>query len=167
MWEIVSATGEWAGAIVVVASLLYLARQIKQINEQSRASARYSFLNAYGLANASIGEDKHSADVFSRGIRGAELDEGERMQFIVLLGQFFNTWGVMFDLHQEGQLPDSQWKVVRTDMKAILQTPGGFALWNDILIHNYEVEFISYVNSLRDSEEDTFDILTGGLAQDA
>jgi hypothetical protein len=40
MWEIVSATGEWAGAIVVVASLLYVARQIKQTNEQSRAAAR-------------------------------------------------------------------------------------------------------------------------------
>jgi hypothetical protein len=166
MWEIVSATGEWAGAIVVVASLLYLARQIKQTNEQSRAAARYSFLNAYGLANAAIGEDNHSADVFSRGMRSAELDEGEHMQFVVLLGQFFNTWSVMFDLHQEGQLPESQWKVVRTDIKAVLQTPGGFALWNDTLVHNYDGRFVSFVSSLRASGENTFDILKGGLAQE-
>jgi hypothetical protein len=99
-------------------------------------------------------------------MRGAELDEGERMQFIALLGQFFNTWGVMFDLHNEGQLPESQRKVVRTDIKAVLQTPGGFALWNDILVHNYEGDFVSYVSSLRDSEECTFDILKGGSAQE-
>mgnify|MGYP001825533351 FL=1 len=167
MWEIISATGEWAGAIAVVASLLYLARQIKLANDQSRAAARYSFLDAYGLANAAVGEDKHSAGVFSRGLRGAELDEGERMQFIVLAGQFFNTWGVMFDLHNEGQLPESQWKVVRTDMKGVLQTPGGLALWNDILIHNYERSFIDFATSLLESDENTFDILVDRVASES
>ena len=44
------------------------------------------------------------------------------MQFVALLGQFLNTWGVMYDLHQEGQLPESQWIVVRTDILASLTT---------------------------------------------
>ena len=55
-WEMIGATGEWAAAIAVVASLLYLARQIKLANQQSKGAARYSFLSAYGLANAAIGE---------------------------------------------------------------------------------------------------------------
>ena len=59
-WEIVASTGEWAGAIAVVASLLYLARQIRATNQQSRSAARYSFLDAYGKANAAISESLQS-----------------------------------------------------------------------------------------------------------
>jgi hypothetical protein len=103
-WEVIGSTGEWAGAIAVVASLLYLARQIKLANLQSQALARYSFLDAYGPANATIGGSQDSASVFHPGLSGDDLNEGERMQFIVLLGQFSNTWSVMYDLHQEGQL---------------------------------------------------------------
>lgn len=126
-WQNVGAVGEWVAAIAVIASLLYLARQIKLANLQSEAAARYSFLDAYGLANATIGGSKKAASVFRRGLDNAELDSDERMQFIVLLRQFLNTWSVMFDLHQERQLPENQWHVVRTDIHAALGTPGGTA----------------------------------------
>ena len=43
IWEMIGAIGEWIAAIAVIASLLYLARQIKLANLQSEAVARYSF----------------------------------------------------------------------------------------------------------------------------
>ena len=167
MWEVVSATGEWAGAIAVVASLLYLARQIKQTNEQSRAAARYSFLNAYAVSNASLSSDEQSAGVFSRGLRGAELNEGESMQFLVQLGQWFNTFCVMFDLHNEGQLPESQWKVVRTDLKALVESPGGLKMWKELIVHNHDQPFVDFVNSMIESNEQTFDFLKVGEGKHA
>ena len=88
------------------------------------------------------------------------------MQFIVLTGQFFNTWAVMFDLYREGQLPESQWKVVTTDLKAILNTPGGLALWSDILVHNYDSGFVDFVNDVLSAGEGSYDIRTGGVAQE-
>ena len=157
MWDVISATGEWAGAIAVVASLLYLAKQGRLSNEQSRAAARYSFLEAYGTANAAIGESKENAEVLSRGLRDDDLDEGERMQFLILLGQFFNTWSVMYDLHSEGQLPEGQWKIVRTDIKAILAQPGGRAMWHDIMRHNVDDGFKGWVDSLEGSDETTYE----------
>jgi len=165
-WEMIGATGEWAAAIAVVASLLYLARQIKLANQQSKAAARYSFLSAYGLANATIGESKESASVFHRGLNNDELDPGERMQFILLLGQFLNTWNVMYDLHQEQQLPENQWYVVRTDMHSAFSTPGGKAFWQELGKFNCPQEFADFVDELIASDDKPFNLL-GGSAGDA
>ena len=158
-WEMIGATGEWAAAIAVVASLLYLARQIKLANQQSKAAARYSFLNAYGLANAAIGESKESASIVRRGLDNDELDPDERMQFIVLLGQFMNTWSVMYDLHQENQLPENQWYVVRTDIHAAFGTPGGKAFWQELGKFNSPRKFAAFVDELIDSGDVPFDLL--------
>jgi hypothetical protein len=158
-WEIIGATGEWAAAIVVVASLLYLARQIKLANQQTKAAARYSFLNAYGLANASIGESKESASVFQRGLNNDELDPGDRMQFITLLGQFMNTWSVMYDLHQEHQLPENQWYIVRTDIHVAFSTPGGRAFWQEIGRFNSPKGFVACVEELIDRDDVPYQLL--------
>jgi hypothetical protein len=158
-WEIVASTGEWAGAMAVVASLLYLARQIHLVNLQSRAAARYSFLDAYGIANATIAGSKESALVFEKGLRGDALDGGERMQFIVLLGQFVNTWGVMFDLHEEQLLPANQWTVVRTDILASLSTPGGLHFWKQIGKPNVSREFADWVDELLQGNEQPYQML--------
>ncbi len=158
-WEIVASTGEWAGAIAVVASLLYLARQIHISNLQSQAAARYSYLDAYGMANATIAASKESASVFERGLEGGELVEGERLQFIVMLGQFLNTWGVMYDLHQEGQLPESQWVVVRSDIQASFSTEGGKRFWDEIGRLNVSPEFAKWVEELLKNSEPTYSML--------
>ncbi len=57
-WDAIGATGEWAGAIAVVASLIYLATQVRHANRQTQAAARYSFLEAYGQLNTSIAHNK-------------------------------------------------------------------------------------------------------------
>ncbi len=158
-WEIVASTGEWAGAIAVVASLLYLARQIHFSNLQSQAAARYSFLDAYGQANTTIAASRESAAVFERGLEGGELADGERLQFIVMLGQFLNTWGVMYDLHQEGQLPESQWLVVRSDIHASFSTAGGRRFWDEIGRLNVSTAFAQSVEELLNEGEAPYSML--------
>ncbi|MDJ0657451.1 MAG: hypothetical protein QNJ40_25035 [Xanthomonadales bacterium] len=158
-WEIIGATGEWAAAITVVASLLYLARQIRIANQQSQAAARYSFLDAYGQANAAIGESRESAAIFRRGLAREDLDPDEFMQFFVLLGQFLNTWNVMYYLHQENQLPSTQWHIVETDIQAALSTPGGRAFWQEIGKPNSPKGFIKCVDDLISVDEAPYQIL--------
>ena len=108
-WEAIGAVAEILGAVAVVASLVYLGRQIHQSNAQSQADARYSFLDAYGQLSLTIAANKDLASVFRRGMQGLELDEDEAIQFFVCIGQYLNTWSVLFDLHEERHLPDTQW----------------------------------------------------------
>jgi len=120
-----AAIAEILGAIAVVASLIYLGRQIHQTNAQSQAEARYSFVDAYGQMNLTVAENKELASVFRRGMQGVELDDDEAIQFFAFMGQFLNTWTVLFDLHIEHQLPVTQWTVIRKDIITLLSTPGG------------------------------------------
>ena len=82
--------------------------------------------------NLTIAESKNLASVFRRGMQGLDLDEDEAVQFFVVVGQFLNTWSVLFDLYKENQLPVTQWIVVKKDIITMLSTPGGRAFWDDV-----------------------------------
>jgi len=129
-WDAIGAIGEVIGAVAVVVTLLYVARQIHQANAQTQARARYSFIDAYGRMNSSITESKEVASIFRRGLNGEEFDEDEHIQFFALLGQFLNTWSVLFDLHEDGLLPENQWAMVRLDIITMLSEPGGRKFWD-------------------------------------
>lgn len=128
-WDALGAIGEVIGAIAVVVTLLYVARQIRQASAQTQAQARYSFIEAYGEMNTSITNSKEVASIFRRGIMGDELDADEYYQFFALIGQFINTWSVLFDLHRDGLLPESQWTMVRKDIITMMNEPGGREFW--------------------------------------
>ena len=65
-WDALGAIGEIVGAVAVVVTLIYVARQIHQENAQTQASARYSFIKAYGEMNTSITNSKEVASISLR-----------------------------------------------------------------------------------------------------
>ncbi len=158
-WEAIGALAEFLGAVAVVTSLVYLGRQIHQANAQSRADARYSFLDAYGQISLAIGGNKDLASVFRRGMQGLELDEDEAIQFFVCCGQYLNMWSVLFDLHVERQLPDTQWTVIRKDIITLLSTPGCRAFWNDVGRLGAHDDFRNEVEMILASEETSYKIV--------
>jgi len=138
---------------------VYLGRQIHQANAQSQADARYSFLDAYGQLNLTVAENKNLASVFRRGMQGLDLDEDEAIQYFVLLGQFLNTWSVLFDLHAEGHLPSTQWIVIRKDIITMLSTPGGRAFWDDIGKLGVHDSFQNEVERILASKETSYKVV--------
>ena len=128
-WDAIGAIGELIGAVAVVVTLIYVARQIHQANAQTQAAARYSFIEAYGEMNTSITNNKEVASIFRRGFLGEPLDDDEHYQFFALIGQFINTWSVLFDLHEDGLLPENQWVMVRKDIITMMNEPGGRDFW--------------------------------------
>ena len=81
------------------------------------------------------------------------------MQFFFNLGQWINTWGVMYELHTEGQLPEGQWSIARQDIFEWLSTPGGRAYWERYGRDWMEPRFFAMVDKLLNSGEETHDIL--------
>lgn len=156
-WEIIGATGEWAGALAVVASLIYLASQIRISNKQTQSSARFSFLDSYGQMSASIIENKHSASVYRRGLSAEDLDPDEELQFLFLLGQWINTWSVMYELHCEGQLPEGQWFIARTDLLSTLTTVGGREYWGRLGELGTQPAFFNMVEELLSEQHEAND----------
>ena len=86
-WEVIGATGEWAGAIAVVATLFYLSRQIKiasnQIERQIDIDLRNRMYSAYDPIYQG-----DNADIFYRGLfKIGELTESENFTFDLLMGR--------------------------------------------------------------------------------
>ena len=157
--EFVTAAADAVAAIAVVVSLAYLGRQIHISNLQSQAAARYSFLDAYGAGNATIASSTEASSVFHRGLTNGELSDAEKVQFTVLVGTFLNIWSVMYDLHQEGQLPESQWIVVRTDIHSMFGSGGGLKFWQHIGQKNVSPEFAGFVNEMLSSDNSAYDFI--------
>jgi hypothetical protein len=109
--------------------------------------------------NLTLAGNKELASVFRRGMQGLDLDEDEAIQYLAFLGQFLNTWSVLFDLHVERQLPDTQWIVIKKDMITMLSTPGGRAFWDDVGKLGVHDDFHNEVEKTLASEETSYKVL--------
>jgi hypothetical protein len=148
-----------AGVLLVIPSILYLAFQIQQNTKQLKAAARYQFVEATGQMNAVMAADTRAASVFRRGTENYEsLDADERMQFLVFIGQHMQIHSVMFELYEDGLLPETQWHNVRKDILTIVRSDGGKRIWEEYGRTGLDPEFVAYVERARASAEATYDM---------
>jgi hypothetical protein len=152
--------------IALVPSLIYLALQVKQNTSQLRASARYQFVEATGMMNAAVVSGLQPASTFRRGLAGEALDADESMQFLIMTGQYFQIYSVMFELWTDKLLPDSQWHAVRKDLVTLMASPGGRRIWDDVMSTALETKFVNLVESLASSGEQSYSI-TPSASEDA
>ena len=81
-WEIIGATGEWAGAVAVVITLFYLAMQIKQNTKAMRGGTSFSVNDSLAKNLSAIRSDGEFAEIWLRGLRDLNsLDEVEQIRF--------------------------------------------------------------------------------------
>lgn len=147
-------------AVVLVApTLVYLAFQVRQNTLQMRAAARFQWVEASGQMNALIAGDTAAASVFRRGWDNPDgLDDDERMQFLVHLGQFMQIYSTMYELHQEKLLPDTQWHNCRKDMIGVMNCPGGLWVWETFGRKGLDPAFVAYMEALRGRADESFDL---------
>jgi len=151
--------GEFLGSILVFVTLIYLAIQSRSINKQSQAEARYAFVDAMADINVGIGSSKQVASVWRRGLESIEkLDEDERMQFFMFVGQYANSWAVMYQLHQDRMLPDAQWQIIRNDIISILSSGGGKTFWETGGDAAFDPSFVQWVNEELDTGDRPYDM---------
>jgi hypothetical protein len=89
-WEAVSAVGEWAGTIIVVITLVYLARQVHLNTVTNRLAGITGIADAAREIHFTLAGDRDTARVFLDGISNPEkLDEIDRGRFELFM------WGVL------------------------------------------------------------------------
>lgn len=119
------------GAIAVVATLFYLASQVRQSTKQSEAqglqTAIMKYLDSFESATSSPG----NADIFRRGLNNFDAlvpEEQGSFHSVMhsLLTGFHNAW----DLYEADLLPESDLTAMRGLYVSILMAPGGAQWWN-------------------------------------
>lgn len=105
-WNAIGAVGEVVGALAVIATLAYLARQVKQTRIQIRDQLEQGLRNTGFEAYAPIYEGEH-ARIFHTGlISPGELEAHEAYVFDLLMWRHFSTVLRLKSLYDEGHLTD-------------------------------------------------------------
>jgi len=105
-----AALGDIAAAIAVVASLIYVARQLRQNTNAMIVSNADNFVNFNFQLNTPFALDREFAELWVRaGSDFASLDEVDRQRLIIWEFQAIAAWSNWFNLRQKGLISDANW----------------------------------------------------------
>jgi len=147
--------GELVGAIATVATLAYLAVQIRHNSrglEQNNELMRLSFENHIReegtQLRALIAADPELASLWRRGLAGdADLDRAERDRFELLIVNVLNMLGAQYDARNRGLAASHR----ATYLFYIAKSPGFRDWWRRRRAIGGDVEFGRWIDSLTEA----------------
>ncbi len=82
-WEAIGAVGEVGGAIAVVATLLYLALQVRYLKSQNTAVTLTMLTASFNSFSTQIADSESLSDIVTRGRASySSLNEDEKLRFM-------------------------------------------------------------------------------------
>lgn len=129
-WEAAGAIGEIIGAIAVVATIAYLARQLSA-NTSSNQGIAIAHIITEGREQ--LIRDKDLADVFVRGAANFEdLDANDRLIFSHYVTGMFTFWLSGHYQYERKLLPGDLWIGYAGDIAGFCQHKGTREVWETI-----------------------------------
>ena len=129
-WEVVGSTGEWAGAIAVVATLFYLARQISQSNRLGEADAEREWFDTWNAVVTNFAEDEKTAELVQKGLSSYHSLKGpQKMVFNARMASVFNQTDLARRLCEKGVFSQDVLDKVLGICAGIITTKGGGEWW--------------------------------------
>jgi hypothetical protein len=124
--------GELIGAIATVATLAYLAIQIRSNTRAARSASAQSVHESFSTWYRMLATDKELSDLTAKGLRDySSLSESERARFISVSMSLLLCAQDAFIKWREGSLSPELWSGWEFVMMNLLLTPGGKAFWKE------------------------------------
>ena len=139
--------GELMGGIAVVASLLYVAVQLKQNTNVIRSSARQSIAARASEFQLAVAQNDELLVVVTKLFRQEELSPQEEVRLHFFLGCLFRATEEAFLQHRDGFLEDEYWNKRGNLMLNYLRYPGILESWQDRLRTTYHSAFVEWIES--------------------
>lgn len=146
-WDAVAAVAELLGALGVIASLIYLAGQVRSSGSQSRQASIRSIVNQMNKIWTQMAAERDHAGIWVRGSKGVSnlKDETERVQFSALLLSIFRPYEEIFHYRRDGLVDDWTWESISPQCHALMGTPG-FAHWWEMRKSWFSASFQEHVD---------------------
>lgn len=145
-WEAIGAVGEILGALAVVATLFYLAVQIRQSTRLSQSQIQTELL-ALGHEVHNWKKSPEFAEVVVRANSSFEaLSPAEKEQFETYVFQMLNIWEHAHGNHRRGLMSDSYWDAWNDTFHPNLAHEGWRGVWESAKPHFAE-EFREHVDA--------------------
>lgn len=119
--------GELVAAIATVATLLYLAHQIRQNTKVARSSMRHGITDSVAETGRVLAEGDQLALLMQKHIDGSDLEPHEylRLQAFAYMGT--RNWENIHYQYVSGMLTRQEWGAFRENLKILYQG----SLWQD------------------------------------
>ena len=129
-WTAIGATGELFGAIGVIASLLYLARQMKSAAADTRRATAQAVFTKLNTAFETISANPQVAGVFARGTADLSvLSPEEAIQFSSVFFTFVRPYEELFYYRRADAVNEWVWESVELLVLPALTTRGALEWW--------------------------------------
>ncbi len=147
-WDALGASAEALGAIAVIATLVYLARQINQNTATARSSALSTYSQNTIALSALLAQDAELNRLFWSFLSAdAALSEEDQRRAHSAVSMYLNAIENAYDLHQEGTLNEEKWEGRHRQLAWLAQQPGFFGYW-DLYSQQYARGFAAIVEPL-------------------
>jgi hypothetical protein len=124
--------GELVGAIATVATLIYLAIQIRANTDAVRSAAAQSVHEAFATWYRMLAADADLAQVATNGLRDySSLSETDKARFVATFMAFLSCSQDAFIKWREGSLSPELWSGWELVMMNLVIPPGGQAFWQE------------------------------------
>lgn len=147
-WDAIGAVAELAGALGVIASLMYVATQIRH---STRASSVEAKLATTGMLNEFMNmfiEDPELFDLFLRGRASTvNLSEGEYPRFSNLVMKVFWFCSACHFQRRTGTLQDEDWREIESILEFWLDGEGVREWWHRFGHQRFGKSFAGFVDT--------------------
>lgn len=152
-WDAISAVSEVIGVAAVIATIFYLAQQIRQSNAYAKASTAHDTNAFFAQVFSQLAQDPELASIYSRALKNEPLDDGEAVRFAA----FVNTYLACFEdfiSQAEAELGFSEYAgnaeklfdVAGPYAFRLLNTDAGKQWWTNDAPYQYSPGFVEAVN---------------------
>ena len=108
-----AAIAEIVGVILVIASLVYVAKQLGQNTEMMRANASAQRVQRDAELNFKVTDSQEFTEIWLKGTTAFDsLSEAERFRLIFFSRSAIVHWHHMFSLRSKKMFPNSDWNVM-------------------------------------------------------
>ena len=146
-WEAVGTIAEVIGAAGVIASLIYLANQIRAQNAEFQIEALHR-ISAGSRDCLSLFAEPQIAELFTRFNCGEEqLTEPEMLQLIVCIQALFRVWEEAYEQHLRGRLDADMWEAMTRQYAGNMGAPAFRRVW-EIRKDGFRDSFRKYIDEL-------------------
>jgi hypothetical protein len=130
--EQLGSLGELVAGIATIATLFYLALQIRENTKVQKRSANREVVHNLGLQLASITENEQLAKLLLKGWDDLDsLDAVERLQFDMHMARFINQFDVASLDYEAGVYDEEPYQALRKSVCTYLSMPGGEKWWQE------------------------------------
>jgi hypothetical protein len=143
-----AAIGQVVSAVVILASLVFLAVQVRSNTRELRSQSYFNGLTHGQRPFELLIQDPSLMRIVNRGYRSPDALEGDdKERFRLHTFMLFNAWEYFFYQYKDGSIPKQLFLGTDTHMRMLVTTrPGVAGFWAEYR-HAYAEPFLSYATS--------------------